>query len=551
MKKAIFVIILLLFFSFLINVPNVKADAGNTIYVDDDNDPTWYNATHVATFQEAIDNATTGDTIYIWDGTYVLDRPESYNRINKTLTIIGNGTDKVHIDCNNTFLYIYNTTAMYVDISGIHFFRGDYNNDEGFFSIDTLGCVNITNVVINNTNSTGFLIPRMPLAVAYIIGYPNVRISNTTMRDINGTFIEVLSNYGNFTMENCSLSTGNGSGYFDDYGCIQLGQACSAQTIIRNCSFADMNYTDIDYGVLSIQQENCTIYNDTFYNTTTAISVWGYNLSRNCLIYNNYFHGNVTTSVRIPFPYLANVSFNTTKTLGTNINGGANIGGNKWYSYVGYDNDDDGIGDIPFFIDTVSGVSYYDYLPLKNDDEYFVVDDDFTVAIPGWEVTRFDNISGAINASTTNRDIFVWNGTYYENITINNSFSINLVGNSSTNTTVDFGGIADYGVFIGNNTSYVNISGFTFTNLDSNWDAILIDYDSNNITIFNNSFVDVGFGITTNPRTRNLVIIDNRFTNITWDGLLLDTYGDIIVYNNTYWGGQYSFVCAKHSCLCR
>ena len=41
------------------------------IYVDDDADPGWYDAKHVQTIQEGIDNATSGDFVYVYNGTYV------------------------------------------------------------------------------------------------------------------------------------------------------------------------------------------------------------------------------------------------------------------------------------------------------------------------------------------------------------------------------------------------------------------------------------------------------------------------------------------------
>jgi hypothetical protein len=40
------------------------------VYVDDDADPSWYDATHVRTIQEGIDNATVGDTVFVYNGTY-------------------------------------------------------------------------------------------------------------------------------------------------------------------------------------------------------------------------------------------------------------------------------------------------------------------------------------------------------------------------------------------------------------------------------------------------------------------------------------------------
>ncbi|GAH06500.1 unnamed protein product, partial [marine sediment metagenome] len=41
------------------------------IEVDDDNpDPNWYDATHVKTITEGIANASGGDTVYVYNGTY-------------------------------------------------------------------------------------------------------------------------------------------------------------------------------------------------------------------------------------------------------------------------------------------------------------------------------------------------------------------------------------------------------------------------------------------------------------------------------------------------
>ena len=52
------------------NVRDIVSTTGNTIEVDDDADPSWYNATHVKTIKEGMDNATNGDTVYVYNGTY-------------------------------------------------------------------------------------------------------------------------------------------------------------------------------------------------------------------------------------------------------------------------------------------------------------------------------------------------------------------------------------------------------------------------------------------------------------------------------------------------
>jgi pectin methylesterase-like acyl-CoA thioesterase len=55
--------------------------ASADIFVD------WNGTGNYTTIQAAIDNATVGDTIYVWDGEY-----HEKIIINKTLTLIGNGT---------------------------------------------------------------------------------------------------------------------------------------------------------------------------------------------------------------------------------------------------------------------------------------------------------------------------------------------------------------------------------------------------------------------------------------------------------------------------
>jgi len=55
-------------------VPSVSSDEPETkgnVYVDNDALPSWYDATHVKTIQEGIDNASAGNTVFVYIGTYV------------------------------------------------------------------------------------------------------------------------------------------------------------------------------------------------------------------------------------------------------------------------------------------------------------------------------------------------------------------------------------------------------------------------------------------------------------------------------------------------
>jgi len=110
------------------------------------------------------------------------------------------------------------------------------------------------------------------------------------------------------------------------------------------------------------------------------------------------------------------------------------------------------------------------------------VDDD---ANPGWyNETHVQTIQEAINNVTEGGTIYVWNGTYYENVIVNKSITI------EANLSVVLDGIANYGMSITvNNTVIQNI---TITNssvgiyiFNSSW---MLHYITlNNLTICNST----------------------------------------------------------------
>jgi len=80
-------------------VPIISSDepvSRSTIYVDDDADPSWYDATHVKTIQEGINNATAGDTVFVYNGTYY----EEFE-INNEIDLIGEDKNITIIDGSN------------------------------------------------------------------------------------------------------------------------------------------------------------------------------------------------------------------------------------------------------------------------------------------------------------------------------------------------------------------------------------------------------------------------------------------------------------------
>ena len=87
----------------------------STFYV---NQTGWWRAdgafnASATQIQAAIDNATAGDTIYVYNGSYI----ENVN-VNKAVTLQGEGADVVNVTAALASDHVFNVTVGYVNISG-------------------------------------------------------------------------------------------------------------------------------------------------------------------------------------------------------------------------------------------------------------------------------------------------------------------------------------------------------------------------------------------------------------------------------------------------
>jgi len=154
-----------------------------------------------------------------------------------------------------------------------------------------------------------------------------------------------------------------------------------------------------------------------------------------------------------------------------------------------------------------------------------------TLYVGGIGDGNYSKIQDAIDNASDGDTVFVYNGTYYENIDID-KYGISLIGEDKDTTIIDGSGILSVILIVENNYD-VTISGFTIQNAGSNiWDDAGIEIHSgfNKITgniirgnpqhgIIINNYVDSAC----NDITQN-IIIDNKH------GITLD----YAIYNNVY-----------------
>lgn len=211
--KSIIVLVLagfLLSGIFFIN-PLVKGQetTGNKLYVGGS------GMGNYSSIQDAIDNATDGDTIYVFDGTF------SHILVNKSLSIIGNGSASTFISDHFETIII---TANWTNISGFTV-KSIFPIISGTQPNCGIELINAANCKIENIN-----VSSSNLGI-YLYGSNDNAIVNNTIIDNLGTgiYLDSCRNnkiyYNNFiNNSNNAVDTGNNTwdngefgNYWDNY----------------------------------------------------------------------------------------------------------------------------------------------------------------------------------------------------------------------------------------------------------------------------------------------------------------------------------------------
>ncbi len=159
----------------------------------------------------------------------------------------------------------------------------------------------------------------------------------------------------------------------------------------------------------------------------------------------------------------------------------------------------------------------------------YVDDDNCPGPGDGTPENPFCKIQDAIDNASNGDTIFVYSGTYYENIVINKN-SINIFGENKDNTIIDGGGTGNVIYVYGDE---VNISDFAIQNGDF---GIWL-YDSSNInitgnTIKDNKYVGINMLRLSNNKITNNNIKNNEFGTYLYYSSNNNIAGNIITDNN-------------------
>jgi parallel beta-helix repeat protein len=362
------------------------------------------NYTHI---QDAIDNASEGDTVFVYNGTYFENVA-----ISKTLNLIGQNRNNTIVDGSGTN-GVVNVSSDWVNISGftvhnssINLVTSSYNTitgntitngEYGIMLYTSSFCSTITNNIINNNTWTSIYL--WPSCDGNTIAdntitdniYIGIYIDSSSDNTIIDNIITNSGGYAGVYLESsCSNNTIKGNTITNSgiYGCIYLGGS-SNNMIVGN------TIAHNGRGIMLYYSQNNTITGNTITNCDFGIcleSYNSYNTITNNIITNNYdgialtqssLNNTITGNTITNNEYGIYVSEEEPESVSNNLiyhnnllennqsnacDGGTNIWynitiqeGNYWSDYSGEDNNHDGIGDTPY---NISGGDNQDLYPF-------------------------------------------------------------------------------------------------------------------------------------------------------------------------------------------
>jgi parallel beta-helix repeat protein len=276
------------------------------------------------TIQEAIDNASSGQSIFVVNGTYY-----ETLLINKRISLVGQGRDITTID-GSQLSTVISITADNVVVSGFHV-RNSSTTKGAAIRMDRAN----NNLIVENNISDSY-------EGVYLSSSSNNAILSNTLAN-NDYCVEISASSNNVVSNNTMTNSLEGIGIFTSSNNIVsnntmthntndgIGIYTSSNNIVKNNIISENSYGI----VLSTSNNNVVTRNSIYLSTNFGVNIASGSSN------NVFYHNNLNNSQQVePDSSLALPNI-------WDLNGE----GNYWSDYNGTDANADGIGDTQYKID--------------------------------------------------------------------------------------------------------------------------------------------------------------------------------------------------------
>ncbi len=302
-------------------------------------------------------------------------------------------------------------------------------------------------------------------------------------------------------------------------------QIVADNVTISGFSISDCGSAPNNAGVM-VHTSNNVITNNNFRNNDNyGLYVNGANNQ----IYHNNFMKNAYQAVDI--------------TASSSWDAGYPEGGNYWDDYNGTDNDEDGIGEIPYPTGNCSQDSYpliHPYGSIYNTDneEIFLtiqkaIDDDDTQDGHGISVSHGIYLEHLL----ISKSILLWGGGHSSETIIDGRFSGDVITICADDVSIEGFMIRHSGTMEQNAGIVVqgNTCSLLYNIINKNFHGIMLKQNMQDTTIANNQITDNGWnGIVLKPGCINSNIIENTIANNFYAGLGISDASNNCIYHNTF-----------------